>query len=363
MHHPVTLFVERPGTREESQAASVAFEPDAVRVELDGAPPFVLPWRDLGARWGGRDSKQIVLFRKAGSPPLRFYLDTPEGEHAFKELPGPEAERWRVELEESRSAIRRVRWGWRAKAALSVLIGVPALGFAYGFFIAFVAFFLPVSWEKRFAALIPAPPVVSVPAQDMVKTLGHRLLATVPKQPYDFRFYVSPDPSVNAAALPGGVVIINRGLIAQAGSPEEVAGAIAHEIQHVLHRHALRELLHTMGLFVAADALFTGGGQTAAYGATLLAETKYDRSQEEQADLEGLQMMEKAGLSGEGMARLFDRMGTLEKKEGGKHGFWSTHPAPAQRSAAIRKRLDQNAAVQALALDWKAVQASLRADD
>ena len=77
-----------------------------------------------------------------------------------------------------------------------------------------------------------------------------RLAAATPT-PRTIRAFVVDRKQVNAFAAPGGHVVLFRGLIEQAGNPEEVAGVLAHEIQHVAQRHATRALEASTGLLLA----------------------------------------------------------------------------------------------------------------
>ena len=81
-------------------------------------------------------------------------------------------------------------------------------------------------------------------AAKTVAEIGSRL--TVGSR-YKYRWYVSNDKEVNAFALPGGIIVINAGLIAKAGSADELAGVLAHEVQHVEHRHTLQQMIHAAG--------------------------------------------------------------------------------------------------------------------
>ena len=107
-----------------------------------------------------------------------------------------------------------------------------------------------------------------------------------------------------------------RGLIEQAGNPEEVAGVLAHEIQHVAQRHATRALVRqaSTGLLLAAmtgdaSGVFVYGVEAARTLGTL----RYSRQAEEEADLEGLRLLVAAGIEPAGMVTFFE---SLRRKEG-----------------------------------------------
>jgi predicted Zn-dependent protease len=88
----------------------------------------------------------------------------------------------------------------------------------------------------------------------MLEEITKTLTAPLPNTHYTFRVMVVNDPIVNALAAPGGYILVFRGLLDRTRSPEELAGVLAHESQHVLKRHTTRALLENVssGLLVAA---------------------------------------------------------------------------------------------------------------
>ena len=194
-----------------------------------------------------------------------------------------------------------------------------------------------------------------------VQEIVDRLKAATPDQGLDFRVHVQKSAEVNAFAAPGGLIVVYTGLIKEAGSAEEVAGVLAHEIAHATNRHSMRQLIYAGGILPLAGmligqpdaaAMFQNFGQ--------LSELKFSRSQEEDADRTGFDTLVAAGISTEGMARFFDRLANT----GGAAppSFLSTHPSSADRAAAIRKRTEalQGPRPERLSIDWPAVQASIR---
>src|SRR5690606_14757662 len=146
-------------------------------------------------------------------------------------------------------------------------------------------------------------------AQEYVEALAQPLLEAAGELPFEFRFRVVDDPSVNAFALPGGFVTVQRGLLEAAETGEEVAGVLAHEIQHALLRHGTRRMLRQLG---ARSLLWlvTGGSDihVLARSAGYLAELDYDRDQESEADREGLRLLVRSGIDPRGLATFFERL-------------------------------------------------------
>jgi predicted Zn-dependent protease len=184
-----------------------------------------------------------------------------------------------------------------------------------------------------------------------VSKIGNQLTAQLEKNPYKFQFFVKKEKEINACAYPGGILIVNSGLLEKISDDDELAGVISHEIGHVIHRHTLKQALHNCGL-IACLSLISGGvggaGDSekleAAFAlAQKLESLNFSRSQESDADLTGLELEVKAGYKGDGMVSFFKR---LEKEEnalgkGSERLFavLSTHPMSADRAARIESEL------------------------
>lgn len=156
-----------------------------------------------------------------------------------------------------------------------------------------------------------------------VHDLGNEILKKVPHQPFLYRFRVVQDPSLNAFAVPGGYVYLHTGTILAAGNVDELAGVLSHEIGHVKGHHyarmrekaAIPELLTTLAGLGAAVATGQGGLAVAAQGVNQALELKFSREFENEADQVGMDLMSRSGWDPSGMARFFDRLVELEKKE------------------------------------------------
>jgi Zn-dependent protease with chaperone function len=166
-----------------------------------------------------------------------------------------------------------------------------------------------------------------------VENLSGRLQAAV-GIPYDIKIYVLDHPMVNAFALPGGSILVMRGLIEFAQSPDELAGVLAHEMGHVAARHSLQKLMEQLGIGIFFGVFLgdIGTGTIAVAGETLLL-LSYSRGLESEADDLGLARLAAAGLDPRGLADLFVR---LEEKSGETSDWMrllSTHPLDAARVA------------------------------
>jgi beta-barrel assembly-enhancing protease len=182
-----------------------------------------------------------------------------------------------------------------------------------------------------------------------LEQIGRRLEGGIPgdlRHP-EFRYTFEPVNvrEINAFALPGGPMFVNRGMIEAAHSEGEVAGVMAHEMSHVVLRHgtaqASKAAKYEMGQVAGAvlGAIIGGGwGQVISQGTQFglgTAFLRFSREYEKQADIMGAQIMARAGYDPRDMASMFT---TIEKQGGSGGPQWlSDHPNPGDRSAYITK--------------------------
>lgn len=143
---------------------------------------------------------------------------------------------------------------------------------------------------------------------------------------------------INAFAAPGGRIVIFRGLIDAAESPEEVAGVLAHEIGHVIHRDPTREALRAAGAAGLLGLLigdFTGAGASVALGEALLNAT-YRQDAETRADAEAARLLDAADLPSTPFARFFERMREMHGDTPQLLSHVMSHPDSMERAAAAR---------------------------
>jgi predicted Zn-dependent protease len=185
-----------------------------------------------------------------------------------------------------------------------------------------------------------------------VTALGQRLVDAIPSElrhpEFRYSFAVVNDSEINAFALPGGPMFVNRGMLAAANSEGEVAGVMAHELSHVILRHgtaqASKATPYQVGELAGQVLGAIVGGQVGgliAQGSRFgisLAFMKYSREFEQQADIEGSHVMARANYDPRDMARMFE---TIEQQGGGSAPEWlSDHPNPGNRSAYITKEAE-----------------------
>jgi len=166
--------------------------------------------------------------------------------------------------------------------------------------------------------------------------VGRRLAAQTPMGNRQWDFFIVDDPSVNAFNLPGGLVYVNRGLIAEADSLDQLAGVLAHEIGHGAARHGTQLMTRSYGYNLLAGLLL---GRDAGQGQRLLAQlvgtgmlTRYSREAELEADRLGVDYAYKAGYNPRGSAEFFQQLLQMRQRRPTKvEQFFSTHPLTEQR--------------------------------
>ena len=183
-----------------------------------------------------------------------------------------------------------------------------------------------------------------------VNSIGQRLAAVAPGAEYAYQFEVVNVSDINAFALPGGYLYLNRGLIEAAENEGQLAGVMAHEMAHVALRHGTNQAskayvgqagLSLLGGLIGKEdrstdqMISTIGG----FGLNTLF-LKFSRTAEEQADVTGAQMMAAAGYDPADMVAFFDILAATQDHDPGKvEQFFSSHPAPANRSARINEEI------------------------
>ncbi len=226
-----------------------------------------------------------------------------------------------------------------------------------------VAMQVPVFWEEKLGlTVLENLPKTLAPTPDPEKekalqVIVDRLLTAHPSQPYDIRIYISPFQMVNAVALPGGHIIVFQGLLNIADSPEELAGVLAHEIQHVLLRHSTRDIIRALTSQILLTLMLgdmNGSMEVALDVAGELDGLRHSRNMEREADRHGMEMILSAGIDPNGMVSMFEKLGEQEKllPQGEKPEtsgpeedpsswteYLSTHPAGNDRVDQLKKQV------------------------
>lgn len=164
---------------------------------------------------------------------------------------------------------------------------------------------------------------------------------------------------VNAFALPGGYVVVTSGLIKAAGSPEEIAGVVSHEIGHVFHQHPTQAIYRTTAVSLLISAMigdFSGGILVTGIAEWAL-NSSYSREAERAADTFAIERLNAANIDGSGLVRFFDKISKKSEKKAEQESILSmlsSHPRTAERIAYIRNTARGSGKVLS-PMDWEAL--------
>jgi len=181
-----------------------------------------------------------------------------------------------------------------------------------------------------------------------VNELGQRLAWYSRRSGLTYYFKVVDTDEVNAFALPGGWLYINRGLITTAENESELAGVIGHEIGHVDGKHGARAISRHLGAAFFLE--LTMGGKNASSkqraGRQIaglfvgMQQLSYGRDAEREADRFAVESTYAAGIDPVGTATFFEKLMAMQKKEPGRLGrLFSTHPPSRERVENVRAQI------------------------
>ena len=194
-------------------------------------------------------------------------------------------------------------------------------------------------------------PMCGAPKVDAYLTeLGRKLVAKLPTNgiQYPFEFHCVNDKAINAFALPGGYVFVNRGTIEAADNEAQLAAVMGHELSHVALRHGTNQATKAQfgqgAIGILGGVLGnTGMGQIitqlGAFGAGSIL-MRYSRTAETQADVMGTQVLYDSGYDPRAMAQFFEK---LQQESKGKNPpeFFSDHPSPEHRVERVDEEIDK----------------------
>jgi predicted Zn-dependent protease len=226
-----------------------------------------------------------------------------------------------------------------------------------------------VAMGSQYAAEINRQiPLVRDPEiQRYLTVLGDSIARVADQRNLDWHFYVVDQQEVNAFAVPGGYIYVNRGLIERSATMSELAGVLGHEIGHVTQRHSMKQMAKAQqanfgilaGCILAPQVCNSGLGATAIQVGAGGAFAKFSRDDEREADRVGLQFVVRAGIDPRGVPTMFRTLlAERQRRPDALEGMFSTHPLAEDRVAdaeAIIARMDP-VVLQSLTTDTPAFQ-------
>jgi beta-barrel assembly-enhancing protease len=212
--------------------------------------------------------------------------------------------------------------------------------------------------------------------EEYLSALGQKLLAGGVSKDREYQFFILKDPSINAFAMPGGVIGVHTGLVVTSQAESELASVLAHEIGHVEQNHMARMVSRqgsTMTWLLAAMLLAVLAGRNSpdvasaavatGQAAALQSQLNYSRDYEREADRVGLQILQGSGLDPQGMPNFFERMYQHTRgSDNNAPAYLRTHPLTLDRVSDISGRVRQiGARPQPESLEYALVRAKLEA--
>lgn len=260
----------------------------------------------------------------------------------------------------------RVRRGL-GLSAVAIWVALPLIALLLLFLAArplagWIAGFVPLQQEQQLGEMVfrsqaaQLTMIEGTAANAALEKIGAQLTQG---SRYAYRWHIAKQDQLNAFAIPGGHVVVFSGLIEAADDAGELAGVLAHEVEHVELRHSLKAMMQQAGLRLAIGAVIGDFG-IASEAAGRLSGLQFSRESEREADSQGLLRLIRSGIDPRGMLRLFAKLDT-QTKSLAPPAWLNSHPATPQRIAELQKQIEQHdeTASQPLDIDWAAVKQSL----
>lgn len=319
-----------------------------MRFDTRSGRTFSLPFESLELKLGGA-SDRLVFLSHPSAPDLSVFTSD-QGLLRHPELLARPAVAAQIGTAGKKKQRNRLNSLAVMAAIVALVAGLVALKDP---FVGLVVNQIPPSLETRLGNLVFSQIEAQTTLVDDeqleadLAALAEPLLRTIPEDDYPFELHLAEDSTINAFALPGGKIVVHTGLILEADRPEEVLGVLAHEIAHVTHRHSLRNLVGTMGVWVVVQTLLGDASALVAVvaeGGTRLLTLEFSRDFERDADDTGWEYLIDAGIDPRGLITFFEKIKNEAAEQlGGDEveeslSFLSTHPSSQERIDRLHQR-------------------------
>lgn len=334
--------------------ASVSLRLSGVEIVLPNPyQRLIWPYASLKATEPVRTHAIDVLLTSSEQPGASLFVPNPDF-----------ARRLREHAPHLTAGAERLRHARPWLIGSSALVGAIALIYAAGWSpIRTLAGVLPESWRDRLgqsaiASMTEGHKACAAPNGVAALVRLNQRLAKAAGMDQPFKVTVYDWSLTNAFAVPGGHVVMTKGLIEKAMSADEVAGVLAHEIGHGIELHPETGMIRAIGLAAAIELMLGGSGGTLANMGVLLAQLGYTRVAEHEADLQALRLLKDAGISNRGLADFFKRVERTEGEDGVAKSIKDfdllrTHPPTADRERLVRGQKDYPATPALDAASWQ----------
>lgn len=314
---------------------------NGIEVDLLPAGQFeTWPYRTLKSAEPVRTHAIDVLLTSSAHSGASLFVPSPRFARDLREF-APHltagAERWR----------NAGPWVFGALAAIGLIAAIYAAGWSP---LRSIAGVLPQTWRERLGESTIASMTEGhnrCASPDGVAAL-EKLSARLSKASgiaAPFKVTVYDWSLLNAFAVPGGQIVITRGLIEKADSADEVAGVLAHEMGHGIEMHPETGIIRAIGLAAAVELMMGGSGGALANMGLLLAQIGYTRTAEHEADIQALRVLKSAAVANKGLGNFFKRIQKIEDEDKfstslKQFNLLRTHPPTAEREKLVREQAD-----------------------
>jgi predicted Zn-dependent protease len=192
-------------------------------------------------------------------------------------------------------------------------------------------------------------PIINDPeANRYINVLGDSIARLTSRGDLPWQFFIVNSPDINAFAVPGGYIYVNRGLIEHANKMDQVAGVLGHEIGHVVMRHTVKQMgqMNAANIGVGLACVLTsvcnsGLAQAGINAAGSAVFAKFSRDDEKQADDVGFDNVTRAHISPKGMVEMFQILLDMQTSSPSLVSGWlSDHPTDESRIADIQGKIN-----------------------
>lgn len=314
-----------------------------IRARTSDNREFVVPYEDCQLEMGGASGR--MLFCRTSDRSLTIFTEERRFPMALQRASsGGLFEQVDEILAAGRSRRRRnVLLGWALVGGLLACLVAGYFGLVWGARAAVVA--VPFSVDEKIGETV-TPSVIQEFGHELkdeevdafFRQIIDRLAPHSSVPDAKFRILLIDTDDVNAVALPGGTIMIFRGLIDAVETPEQLASVIGHEMTHVTNRHALRRIAQSVGLIAAVEIMIGDVGGIIALGAEVFqhaALSSYSQGDEHEADLGGVQVLHAAGIDPRAAAESLQAIPHLELHE--SVSWLVSHPNTTARVEAIEE--------------------------
>lgn len=344
--------------QDERLSAQFQLDPDTLLVEVQGSnlsKKLQLDWSEVELSQGGNANK-LTYLKHPQLPEVTLFCSDPEFFKALKKIDHRHIQAQMPQLKKSYGSVNMAIY-----FGLGILV-LSLIGFwmSKDYLVERAVDAIPLSWEEALGEQVMAQIKLTQPISsdsllnDKVRQMAQPLLEQYPDR--QFHFYFSGSSDVNAFAVPGGYIVVNRGLVERAQKLNEVQGVLAHELSHVTQRHSMKNIVSSLGMIFILQTFLgdlTGLAAVLTEGSSYFLTQKFSRDFERDADDKGLQLLVDAEIDPQGLVSFFEilqkvkeeRMETLSEENQGRletlEEWLSTHPATQERIDYLNEQISK----------------------